>query len=151
MKCFHISTHRSWVVALLILAAVPWSSKAEVPVCPLQAPAHVIKPGVPPPGWEVRVRDGPRLSTAGVLAGPFDGAGYLAPEKSQVRKDGESQHFTQAWDLQTPANGEKWLYCGYGSGLELYKRLPDSLKACTMKTSVYKDRIVKAMTMKCDT
>jgi hypothetical protein len=146
-----VQTRRRLILAAIVMSSVAWASKAEVPTCPLKAPAHVTKPGIAPSGWKVLVRDGARLTTAGILAGPFDGSGYLAPEKSKVRRDGESQRFTQAWDVRTPPSQEKWLYCGYGSGLEIYKRLPDSVTKCTMKTSVYKERIVKVMKMECET
>ena len=145
---FHGNRH--WVLVAILLGVVPWASKAEVQVCPLQAPARATKPDVVPPGWEARVREGARLTTAGILVGPYDGSGYLAPEKSQVRQDGESEHFTQTWDFGPPTDVQKWVYCAYGGGLELYKRLPDQAKACTMNSTVYKGRTVAAMGLRCD-
>lgn len=142
--------HLPSILVAIILGAMAWPSKAEVPACPLQVPAGTIKPNVAPPGWELRVMGGARLTAAGILVGPNDGSGYLRPDKSQVRRDGESEHFKQAWEFGPPPDLEKWLYCRYGGGLELYKRLPDRVKACTMTSTVYKDRIVKAIRVKCD-
>lgn len=142
--------HIQKVLMAFLLALAAWPSKAAVPACPLQVPTGTIKPHIAPPGWETRVMEGARLTTAGVLLGSNNESGYLRPGKTRVRRHGESEHYTETWNFAPLPDLEKWLYCRYGGTVELYKRLPGGVKACTMMSTVYKDRIVKEIKLECD-
>lgn len=146
-------TNRAWRSFLMVSAGllVALSSPKTVLAsqCPLQMPQDAIKTGVTPAGWESKTLSGARLTMAGLLLGPYESSGYLRPGTTRVKKSGPAQRYTETWSFEPLALLPKWLYCGYGSALELYKRLPDDLDSCTMVSTVLPDHTITSVTLNC--
>lgn len=113
---------------------------------------------VPPPGWRLVMLAGAhlngqpaRLTTAGMLHGPPEESGYLAPAESNGRKQGNRSNWKQQWMFDQPHWYQTFAYCGYGGGrgpLQLFKPIAEDATECTL-TSSTKDGVVERMAFVC--
>lgn len=137
---------------LLILLVLSGSAAAQQPTgaqpeCPLEMPANAVKPAQPGQGWKAHVRSPVRLDSAGLLHGPYDGHGYLKPDTTRERKDGESTTYQEKWDMGALSKHPRWLVCGYGP-IELFKTIRPDARTCEMK-SVVRAGFIRSMHLNC--
>ena len=119
--------------------------------CPLTLPPALLRVDQVPSGWRpVLLQDGPRLSSAGIVQGPYGGGGYLKPAKTSIVKvKGGGETTVATWDFGTPPYNELWLYCEYADVLELYRPVDAETSRCTI-TSTREGNKITAMKLKCD-
>lgn len=141
------SASHFFILLALVGSATAQHAHAAQPACPLEMPAHAIEPGQPGHGWKAHVRSPVRLDSAGLIHGPYDGRGYLAPDTTQKRKDGASTTYHERWDLKALSQQPRWLVCGYGP-VELFKAISPDARTCEM-TSVVRAGFIKAMHLDC--
>jgi hypothetical protein len=99
----------------------------------------------PSPGWRVVKLDGAHLngrtaalSTAGMLHGPPEESGYLAPIESKGSKHGNRSKWVQQWKFDRPHWYQTFVYCGYGGAsapLQLFRPIAEDATACTLTSS----------------
>ncbi len=101
--------------ALLLVPAVALAQqRVECPVTLAAGAVTVTAPN----GWTGGTSTSAlRLAGAGMMAGPLESMTDLAPYESRVASRGS----VATWRFA--AGGEKWLTCGYGSGVEIARRL----------------------------
>lgn len=109
----------------------------------ITCPAHLSPEALQSPqvqaGWSLYVPRELPLSEGGMLHGPPDESGYLAPYDTKSVKNGKTTVQTQRWTFQPPHAFPTWLYCGYGGGgapLQLFRRIPDGATECTAATRI---------------
>jgi hypothetical protein len=95
-----------------------------------------------PPGWRLVTQadarpDGKpaKLISAGLLHGDPTEPGYLIPDTSKGRKQGNRAMWVQTWKL--PHWYETYAYCGYGKDASwtLFYTITDDADDCTLTSS----------------
>jgi len=143
------------LASLAVMFWLFWSTSAhgaeQQIQCPLTLPAVTVQGKASPPGWRLVMPQEATLTTAGMLHGPPEESGYLAPAESKRRKQGKRSSWVQRWKLERPHWYETWLYCGYGGGsgpLQLFKLVAKDVRECTL-TSSTTDGVVDQMVFVC--
>lgn len=109
---------RAFILMFLPMVAIG----AERVACPAVLPAEAITVRAPA-GWTSVTTSFTRLTGAGMMAGPPESMAELKPDT----RDRMNPRWTFAPEY------EKWMTCGYGSALQISKRLDDSTTACTVR------------------
>ncbi|MTW01287.1 STY0301 family protein [Pseudoduganella ginsengisoli] len=99
--------------------------------CPAALPANAIKVDNPFPGWTPYVASPLYLSNAAPADGPPERLGILRGEDVKRTKSS----WTHQYSLEGAYPEGKWLRCDYGmlGEVAMAVRLPDDIKACTVK------------------
>jgi hypothetical protein len=85
-----------------------------------------------------------QLTAAGMLHGPPEESGYLAPDENKDTRHGKSLDWTQRWRLGRPHPYPTFVYCGYGGGrgaLQLFHPVPEEVGECSAVGSVRGGRL----------
>lgn len=118
---------------------------AEVRIaCPEQLPPESIKADRPPEGWALHMPQEAFLSEGGMLHGDPRQAAYMAPDYSKRNNNDAEGTQTERWEFSPPAGHPTWIYCGYGgqrSPIQLFKRVADDARECTLVTKFRKKKI----------
>lgn len=136
-------------LAFVALTVIVLPAKADVEACPLRLSETALQLGTVPKGWTPLLqKQGPRLSSVGMLHGAFDGSGYLKPTVTKVRKGGGKEEFTSTWDFGPPPHYERWYFCEYGDVVELFRKVDASASDCTI-VSTREGNAITAMRIAC--
>jgi len=122
--------------ALLLWSNAARSAEHRISCPPTLAPGSV--QGAAPAGWRLVMPHALQLTAAGMLHGPPEEAGYLAPDENADTKQGGRSGWTQRWRFAQPHWYPTFVYCGYGGGagtLQLFHQIPATVTECTATIS----------------
>jgi hypothetical protein len=120
------------LMALCLLLSLGQTSAAPARFeCPSELPAAAVKVENRNPGWKAYVASPLYLSNAAPADGPPERLGILRGIDGKRTRT----TWTHTYSLEGPYPEGKWLRCDYGAmgEIALAMRLPDDIKACTVK------------------
>lgn len=100
--------------------------------------------GQAPPGWRFAMPQAAQLATAGMLHGPPEESGYLAPAESKSTKSGSNSGWTQRWQFDRPHWYQTFAYCAYGGDrgpLQLFFPIDPDAAECKLTGSRKADAV----------
>ncbi|MBC7919098.1 MAG: hypothetical protein H7Y28_14940 [Rhodoferax sp.] len=108
------------------------AQSAQIVICPLLLPAGTAAEAKPMPGWKLFMPQEIRITGGGLVTGEPDGQAYLKPLTVRTRKADGKTIEVQSWELGQPQGFPQWLYCEYGHGLQLFRRIDSHAAKCSM-------------------
>ena len=72
-----------------------------------------------------------RVTGGGLLHGDPSGQAYLKPDNIRSTKVGQLSTELNVWHLDQPHMFETWLFCQYGDGLQLFRKIEPHAKTCS--------------------
>ena len=100
--------------------------------CPLFLPSGTAGELKPIPGWQLLMPQEVRVTGGGLLHGSPSGEAYLKPNRVQSQKSAGTTIEVSSWELGQPHAFETWLYCEYGAGLQLFRRVAPGARRCSV-------------------
>lgn len=127
------------VAGILCLSMSGVTHSAEFTIsCPPTVGPEAVR-GNAPPGWRFAMPQAAQLTAAGMLHGPPEESGYLAPDENKDVRQGKRLGWMQKWRFGLPHSYPTFVYCGYGGGrgaLQLFHPVPEGAGECTAAGSL---------------